>query len=81
MKSIQESQAPLTTQMLSLTHANTKQPIYINSNLLFAWYWSEAHKATHLVSTNGGMIPVSETPTQVTEKAEAASSNNLSNNG
>jgi len=63
MKSITESQ-----QLLKLTHANTKQPMLINSFVLFAWYHSEGHKATYLVSTNGGVIPVLETIEQVSEQ-------------
>lgn len=51
--------------LINVTHANTKQPISVNVHLLFAWYWSEAHKATHLISTNGGAIPVLESKADV----------------
>lgn len=46
--------------ILDLTHANFKRPISVNSELLFSWYFSESHLATHLISTNGGIIPVIE---------------------
>ena len=52
-------------RLLNLTHANLKKDISINRDLLFAWYWSEAHKATHLISTNGGAIPVLESKEEV----------------
>jgi hypothetical protein len=50
---------------LNLTHANLEKDVSINPQLLFGWYWSDSHKATILISTNGGAIPVSETKEKV----------------
>lgn len=75
MQSIAESQ-----KLLKLTHANTRKPIMVNSFVLFSWYYSDAHKATHLVSTNGGVIPVLETIEQVSEQMLGTETNKENNN-
>ena len=55
----------------SLHHANHKneageaREILIAKPLVFANYFSDADKATHVVSTGGAIIPVIESPTFV----------------
>ncbi len=63
-------------KLLTLTHANHKKPIYVDGALLFAWYYSEAHKATHIVSTAGAILPVSESVETVTQLKQGESVNN-----
>lgn len=53
------------SQFLTLTQANTERPVLINKHLLFGITWSDAHKSTLLISTNGGVIPVTESVKEV----------------
>jgi hypothetical protein len=52
---------------ISLTHANLGREIIVAREMVFAIYHSEAHKATHVLSSGGAIIPVSETVNQVRE--------------
>jgi hypothetical protein len=45
---------------LKFTHANLNTPIYLVKVLIFAWYYSEAHKSTLILSAGGAMVPVKE---------------------
>lgn len=46
----------------TLTHANTKVQIEIALPLIFAAYYSEASKCTHVLATGGAIVPVLESP-------------------
>jgi len=54
-----------------LHHANhqnedgSPREIFISKPLVFATYYSDADKATHVVSTAGAIIPVIESPDEV----------------
>lgn len=50
------------------THANNLQPVYVDLDLIFSWYYSAAGKATHLVASGGAMLPILETAEQVSER-------------
>jgi hypothetical protein len=50
-----------------LTHANTKAEVFVAVPLVFASYYSEATKCTHVLAAGGAIIPVSEDPKTVME--------------
>jgi hypothetical protein len=47
-------------KIITLTHANLKISVDIAVNTIFAYYFSESHKATLIVSTGGQVMPVLE---------------------
>lgn len=53
---------------VTFTHANFDPPreVMVSRELVFAIYYSASHKATHLLSNGGGIIPVRETVEQAT---------------
>jgi len=51
--------------IMTLTHANFKEPVHISVRTYFAHWWSDTHKATLVLGTGGALIPVSETVEQV----------------
>lgn len=53
---------------ISLTHANTNREILVTRELVFSIYYSEAHRATHVLSSGGAIIPVSESVNVVRER-------------
>ena len=57
-------------QLVELTHANAagSPTIYVVPSQIFSWYVSSTAKCTHVVSTGGAMLPVSETPDQILQK-------------
>lgn len=57
--------------VLKLTHANTKRDIFVASPLVFACYYSDASKCTHVLASGGAIIPVTETPEIVMNQVEA----------
>lgn len=54
-------------RLTKLTHANLKTPVFVDLDLVVAWYFSESTKSTHIVATGGAMLPVSESPEQITK--------------
>jgi hypothetical protein len=46
--------------LITLTHANLKTKIVLVKELIAGFYWSEAHKATHIVATGGAVFPALE---------------------
>lgn len=44
--------------ILKFTHANSQKDIYVAKPLIFSCYYSDAHKATHIVANGGAIIPV-----------------------
>ena len=55
---------------IQLTEKNQQAKIHVVANQIFAVYDSAAGKATHVVSTAGGVVPVAETVDQVKERLE-----------
>lgn len=53
--------------MKKYTHANLKTPVYIDLALVFAAYYSEGSKSTHVVATGGAVLPISESPEQINQ--------------
>lgn len=41
--------------------------MYLAQELAFSFYWSEAHKATHIMGPGGAIMPVAEKPETVLE--------------
>ena len=46
--------------LITLTHANTHREIVVVKEQIFAVQYSEAHKATHIISTGEAIVPVAE---------------------
>lgn len=57
--------------LIEVTHANLNSKIHVVSDLLYAWYYSEAHKATLLLASGGAMLPVKESCNEVEAKIAA----------
>jgi hypothetical protein len=57
--------------LLKLTHANTKQSLYIVKTLVAGFYYSEGHKCTHVVATGGAVFPALESVDDVTRLLNA----------
>lgn len=55
---------------ITLTHANVKKQAEVAVNLIAAYWYSEAHKATLVMATGGAMIPVLESPEEVRAKID-----------
>lgn len=45
----------------SFLHVNTNREVIVTREQVFAIQYSDAHKATHLISIAGAIIPVKET--------------------
>jgi hypothetical protein len=45
---------------IKLTHANFKKEVILTREQVWAIYYSESHQCTHIVSTAGAIVPVSE---------------------
>jgi hypothetical protein len=58
----------MSMKFIAVTHANNNSIVYIPVNQIFAYYYSEGHKATLLVATGGAMIPVKESVDEVKAK-------------
>lgn len=58
--------------LLKFNHANLATPVYIPESLIFAHYYSPGNKATLLVASGGAIVPVSESPEEVSKKLESA---------
>ncbi len=54
---------------LTFNHANLKRPVSIVAGTIAAWHWSEAN-ACMLIYTTAGILPVSETDEEISEKIE-----------
>lgn len=52
-------------RLARFTHANHGDPVVVDLDLLAMWYFSQAHQATHLVSTGGAIMPVKESVDEV----------------
>ena len=46
--------------MITLTHAKENEEVFITPTLILCAYYSKAHKATLVMATGGGMVPVKE---------------------
>jgi len=57
-------------KLLKVTHANTNEPLFIDVNQVFAWWNSAHHRATMIMASGGGMIPVKESTDIVTTAIE-----------
>lgn len=45
---------------LEITHANNGRRIFLVPNLVYAIYYSDADKSTHVVSNSGTFMPAKE---------------------
>lgn len=50
---------------IKLTHANTKQEIYVATRLVFAYYYSESNRCTHVLAAGGAILPVKQSPDEI----------------
>lgn len=57
-------------KFITVTHANTGKNIDVVVALLFAYYYSDSHKATLLLASGGAMIPVLQTVEEVRERLQ-----------
>ena len=58
--------------LIKVTHANLSRPVWLVKELIAGFYYSEAHKATHIVSNGGAIFPALESE----EELKALLSNN-----
>jgi glutamine amidotransferase-like uncharacterized protein len=58
-------------KLVKLTHANNRSPVYIVRGLVAGWYWSDAHKASHVVMNGGAVFPALEKLDDVKRLMEA----------
>lgn len=52
-------------KLIKLTHANFKTTLYLPVPLIAGFYYSEAHKATHVVASGGAVFPASESVDEI----------------
>lgn len=52
-------------KLIRLTHANFGTPIEVSAENIFYIYYSEAHKAVHVVAPGGAYFPAKETLDEV----------------
>lgn len=55
-------------KFIEVTHANQHTKVYVPVTQIFAYYYSEGHKATLLLATGGAMLPIKESPDEVKAK-------------
>lgn len=58
----------MSIKFIEVTHANNNSKIYVPVTQIFAYYYSEGHKATLLLATGGAMLPVKETVDEIKAK-------------
>jgi hypothetical protein len=63
-------------KLATLTHANLKTPIWVDLDLLGAWFYSETNKATHLILIAGAMMPVLESCEEIAKLKQKRSPEN-----
>lgn len=54
--------------MIELTHANLKTKVAVVKSLIFAYWYSDTHKATVVVASGGAMFPVLESVEEIKGK-------------
>jgi hypothetical protein len=57
--------------LISLTHANLNTVVEVVAVQVFAYYYSQTHKATLVLAVGGAMLPVKESVDEVKAKIEA----------
>ena len=62
-------------------HANTGAEIIFVESQIFYFYYSPAHKATHLVSIGGAYAPIRESVEEVSTALSAESNKETNNHG
>jgi hypothetical protein len=67
--------------VINLTHGNLDKAVSVAVPLAFAWFHSPGSNCTHIYASGGSVIPVKESPEEVTRLIEAAyeASNNKEN--
>lgn len=54
--------------LIKVTHANIRdREVYVDANLLFGWYYSDAAQATILLGPGQAAIPVKESVEKIAE--------------
>lgn len=53
---------------IEFTHANTGKKVLVAKQLLFAFYYSEAHASMFLLASGGAIIPVKEKEEEILKK-------------
>jgi hypothetical protein len=55
-------------KIVALTHANLPgTPVYADIDLIAMWYHSSAGGCTHVMTIGGALMPVKESPEQVSQ--------------
>ena len=57
------------------THANLNQTVYVQVVQLYAYYYSEAAKATLLLASGGAIIPIKESVNEVKMRVQRVQGN------
>lgn len=68
-------------KVVNLTHANNKVKVTVVVGQIAFYYLSEASKSTYLMSSGGAIIPVVETPEEITKLlVQQENESNVDNN-
>ena len=67
--------------LIKLTHANNNESLYVLAQQVFCFYYSSADNSVHLMSTGGGVVPVSESVEKIKQMiTETKSDQSLGDN-